>query len=104
MYKNFIFLLLILGLSHQSQYTPIPAIPEGLMIGNNPNLVIEVYYDILCPGSRESYNIFKTVLDSLEKDSFTVSINKILVHNTLISITISQKCFYSNSWIVVYLD
>lgn len=63
MTKVFVFISLFLGICYCSQYTPIPKIPEGLIIGDNPNLVIEAYYDIFCPGSRESYNIFKTVIE-----------------------------------------
>ena len=72
MQKVLLSITLLIGVCLSSQYTPIPKIPEGLIIGDNPNLVIEAYYDIFCPGSRESYNIFKTVIESLEKNSFTV--------------------------------
>ncbi|CAD8136826.1 unnamed protein product [Paramecium pentaurelia] len=76
MTKVFVLISLFLGICLGSQYTPIPKIPDGLIIGDNPNLVIEAYYDIFCPGSRESYNIFKTVIESLEKDSFTFIIHQ----------------------------
>ncbi|CAD8051998.1 unnamed protein product [Paramecium sonneborni] len=76
MLKVLIFISMLIGLCLSSQYTPIPVIPDGLIIGDNPNLVIEAFYDIFCPGSRESYNIFKTVVETLEKDSFTYIIHQ----------------------------
>lgn len=58
-----IFLLATTSLA--SQYVPIPAKPEGYILGNPSTLIIEAYYDLICPDSKVQFFVFEDVLKEI---------------------------------------
>lgn len=58
-----VFLILgLVALSSCNQYTPVPDRPLGVSYGDSKKLVIEAFFDLACPDSRDSFRILDDVL------------------------------------------
>ena len=76
MLKFILLAVLVLTVtSRLSQNTPIPTTPDGYARGSEtPELHIEAYYDLLCPGSQSQWNILEPVL----RNTFNITNNQTL--------------------------
>lgn len=71
---KFIIIFLVVVLSLGEQAVPIPSHPDGLSLNSNVNsFVLEAYYDLLCPDSRDSYfNLMKVLNTTKNSVRFTI--------------------------------
>lgn len=77
--KSLIIVAILIGLVSTTQYTPLTNVYDGLSIGKSTTLVIEAFYDLLCPDSKESFFIFQEVLTILGQSRFQVSNYPIII-------------------------
>jgi hypothetical protein len=50
-----LILFTIFALVFCNQYVPIPNKPLGVAYGDSKKLIIEAFYDLACPDSKESF-------------------------------------------------
>lgn len=65
------YYILLISTAFAIQYVPIPDTPNGYVAkGATSKLVIEAYYDLVCPDSKESFETLERVMLDIGEDKF----------------------------------
>ena len=88
------YYILLISTAFAIQYVPIPDTPNGYVAkGVTSKLVIEAYYDLVCPDSKESFETLERVMLDIGEDKYDTNINsQIQICYKNVPLAISQSC------------